>query len=1140
MAHRVSVNERLMRPLTHSLALLALWVMAGLTAWGEISRTSTFEQITQEQGLSNNAVRCLLQDRRGFLWIGTEDGLNRYDGKAFKVYRHRPDQPASLPSNLVSALYETRDGTLWIGLGRVGFCRHDPQTDGFIHYRVAGPAGDAKVFEFYEDRQGVLWVATDGGLGRLSPRRDDFRLHSIGQSSRDHNVVLGIREDPSGQLWLGSNQGLLRFDRATGAVTTAVPSDSYRAAHARGEPSMIGWQVIGIAPDGRLRLVYGQLGVALFDPAQERLLERFDVTGALRDAFPSEPPTPTLKWKALLWEDVTVWIGFENGVMRKIDLQRRACQTFEPSLARPNGFVAQRLMYMLRDRSGVLWFGDGVAGLIKFSETRNRFALYRHVPFDDQSLSNNYIRGIWEDRSGQVWVATQFGGLNRLDRSAGKAVRYRARPTNPRGLRSDAVWAVHEDRQGVLWVGTERGLQILDRAQGVFRTLPALPDPIHVNLVYEDPRGNLWVGTPNGNLYEISPDRRTCRDRAPELGISQQATKGDRRGLIGDVQAIYASRRDGRLWIGLLNGAVCYDPTTGDIQTHFVNSRPEYGEPYVTHFAEGADGTLWMVTKGAGLCRFDPARERFTHITERDGLPHNNCYAMFPDAAGYFWLSSDAGIARFDPARMTFRSYALADGLQGREFNRFSAFQNARGEIFFGGTNGLNAFHPSELTDNALPPPVALTELRVNGQARAAVDGLRLALGPDESGLEAGYAGLDFQVPEDNRYQYWLEGFDRGWRAAGGRREASYTNLPPGRYRFWAMAANHDGVWGKPTLLFEAEIRPPWWRTWPAYLGFALAGGLALYGGVKWRLRQLVAQNRQLEIKVAERTAQITHQNQELERRNLEIERQRQDTLESLTYAQAIQQAMLPTEGLLSAALGEHFVLWRPKDIVSGDFYWLHQSDGQAILVVADCTGHGVPGAFMSLIGNDLLGRIVADQGAREPARILALLHQGIRQSLKQDASELLPDGMDAAVCTIDCTVPRLTFAGARQSLYLVADGALTEIKGDRQALGGSGRERHNRQFTNHALTPPPGAMAYLATDGFADQPDERGKKYGKRRFLDLLTRLAAQPAAQQLTQLEAELAAHSGSEPQRDDITIVGVRWQCASLRNGNPDQRA
>ncbi|MFQ3581577.1 MAG: two-component regulator propeller domain-containing protein, partial [Chloracidobacterium sp.] len=614
-----------MWPVVRLIGIL-LWLFGAAQA--EVRSTSSFEYLTQENGLSNNAVHCILQDRRGFLWIGTEDGLNRYDGFTFKVYRNQAGNPGSLPGNFVRSLYESRDGTLWFGFGRAGFCRYDAKTDTFFRYEVKSPRSGvhANTFQFYEDRQGRFWVCTDLGLVRVDRQRDDFRLYDLTVQGFTDSGVLDICEDSTGQLWIGATNGLLRFDADSEKAHLILPPGRYRTSS--GSTERFGWRAHGVTPEGWLCLSFGRAGMALFDPARERLIEQFDYTGKRLDALPAELPRATPETVILSWDGPSVWMRCPDGTLRELNLQNGVARMIQAEPKRPDGLGGQNVDCMLRDRSGVLWFGDSVAGLIKFSPTRNRFERHQHRPADETSLSNNYVRGICEDRLGRVWVATQFGGLNCLDRQTGRATRYRARPNDPTALRSDQVWSVLEDRQGTLWVGTLDGLQSLDPETGRFHSLPALPDRIQVNLVYEDARQRLWVASPQG-IYEISPDRRSSYNHAPNLNLVQAAGVNPQiqRGLGVDVQALHVSPRDGHLWIGLPNGAIRYDPDQKTYRVYRVDSRPEYGEPYVTHFTEGRDGTLWMVTKGAGLCRFDPQRETFTHLLEQDGLPHNNCYA---------------------------------------------------------------------------------------------------------------------------------------------------------------------------------------------------------------------------------------------------------------------------------------------------------------------------------------------------------------------------------------------------------------------------------------------------------------------------------------------------------------------------------
>ncbi len=1102
------------------------------------SAGAVFEQFTQDQGLSNNGITCLFQDRRGFLWIGTEDGLNRYDGYGFKVYRHHPTDPNSLPANYIRALAQDPDGVLWVITDGRGLCRYDAQRDHFVSYTPTPlpKGGHFKSIEVSQD--GLLWLGDDDGLVCFDPQTNISAVYPLWRdlSPRSPTIVSYISdtlEIAPDRLLVGSNHGVLLFDRQTKRFSVVLPSPPHLQ---KGEVVQLQFSghIVGRLRDGRICVGFTNWALFLLDPQTLRVTQGYDLAGRQLTGDDRTLPPPqdaSLHGKAVfLDQSGSVWIFKRFSAPRRLDLATGAL-TFIQNTRPSDTFKAQEPLMMTQDRSGVFWFGDRINGLLKFSPTRNRFETYRHHPLDDKSLVSSYTRGILEDSRGRLWVCSQFGGISRLDRRTGQVERCKVQFTRLDKRPSEAVFTICEDRHQVLWVGTEYGLHILNPEQRRLQPSPLPQLPIlATQALYEDRRGHLWIGM-NGRLFEVSPDRRTVTDQTKAFGLSPLPLPPDAVG--DDVQCLYEDRRDQHLWIGVIYGAVCYDPVHKTHRTYRIERKSAYGIPYVTGFAEGMDGTLWMATKGAGLCRFDPQRETFTHITEEQGLPHNNCYTLLPDTDGTFWLSSDAGLSHFDPQRMTFRTYTVDDGLQGREFNRFSAFQNARGEMFFGGTQGLTIFHPSHLKDDRLPPPVVLTKVSINGQSQPAIEGKSLTLDYDQNALEVSFAALDFHIPENNRYQYRLEGFDRDWRDGGKRHEATYTNLPAGRYTFHVKAANHDGVWNAGTVLLQMVIHPPLWQTWPAYMCFALAGMLVLYGGLRWRLRQLTARTQSLETAVAERTQEVLRKNEELIARNVEIatskreiEIQQRNFLESLTYAQIIQRSTLPTSAEIQQALGEHFILWKPKDIVSGDFYWVHRHHNLVIFVVADCTGHGVPGAFMSMIGNDLLRNIVIERQVHDPAELLQQLHLGVIRALKQQDDTGLPDGMEASACRLDMTTGTVTFAGARQSLYVVSDGTLTEINGDRHAIGGRQSRRQARVFTNHDVDLTPNAMLYLTTDGFADQPNPRGQKFKTRHLRELLVKVADLPLPEQQKRLEIELAAHMGPEPQRDDITLVGVRW--------------
>jgi ligand-binding sensor domain-containing protein/serine phosphatase RsbU (regulator of sigma subunit) len=1102
------------------------FLLAGLAARAADASAFVFQRLNQDQGLSNNAVRAIAQDRRGFLWIATEDGLNRFDGFTFKVYRNRAGDPRSLPVNFVRSLYVDHTGTLWLGLSRSGVCRYDEATDSFVTFDEApfrDQAGriSGYVLTIFEDHAGNVWFGHQYGLVKLDRATGTFTRHTppfappnpsdvnnrTGGGEGRIPAIQSIVEDARGTLWLGTSTGLLTFD---------PPSGRFKIARQDPHPTNGLGGVGGLVahPDGRIFYFAERQGLFAIDPATRR-----ETKIPLAEADPFAGSPDSISFNSVFENDHTLWISGDQAGLVRVDLRDGAMIRLRNDPKRPDSLPGNRPLALFRDRGGVLWVGDGVNGLGGHAPFRSKFRAYRHNPYDDNSLSDNYIRGIHEDRAGNLWVATQQGGLNRID-PAGTVTRFSHRDGDSRSLPNNTTWAVLEDRAGVIWVGLfGAGLFRLDPKTGAV-TKPALepPDLLDPGILtlYEDRRSNLWIGTGRG-AYRLAPDRRALTRFDQDIGINTGS-------LGNEVQQFYEDRA-GNIWIGATRGCIRLNPETKQFKVFPEDVNPKFvGGAFVTGFLEDRNGTFWIVSKGGGLGRLDPASDRFIRIQEKDGLPHNNCYGIFEDANGFFWISSDAGIVKFDPRAMTFRSYGVADGTQGREFNRNSAYRNRSGEIFFGGTQGLNRFRPENVRDNPFLPPVAISRFTV-GAREVIPDETERTISYEENSIRIEYVALDFTLPARNRYAYKLEGFDPDWQNADTRREAVYTNLPPGNYVFRVRGTNNDGVWNETGATLRFRVRPPFWRTWSAYLLYALSFMLAVYGGVRWRLRSLVARTRELEDNVARRTEEITRKNAELAARNAEIEEKTRDILESLGYARTIQQAVLPTEAALREAFGQSFILWKPKDIVSGDFYWMHVIGGLRYLVVADCTGHGVPGAFMSMIGNDLLNQIVVERGITEPAKILEELHLGIQRAFRRDDAGASEDGMDVAVCRFDARAGTLTFAGARRPLYFIGpDGELTELKGVRHSVGG-GLERRPRQFVSQTLDIKRGAAIYLTTDGFADQNGgTTNRKYGARRLKQfLLDHLNFDPEIQQAA-LEKELEAHRGTEPQRDDITILGV----------------
>jgi len=860
----------------------ALAVMGGLLAAdGAIADANNlrFERLSLEQGLSQSHVNCILQDRHGFLWLGTQDGLNRYDGYRFRVFKHVAREPGSLANNTVWALFEDKDGALWVGTDGGGLDRWDPIQEVFIHYQSdpknAKSLGGNRVRAITETKDGALWVGTDGaGLSRLDRKTSEFTRYPArpddprGLSS---NRIRYLMEDRDGALWIATDGGGLgRLDSARVNFTTyrSNPSDP------------------GSLSDDRVRHVY-----------QDR--------------------------------DGVLWVGTYQAGLNRFEGGRRFTR-FRKGLA-PGSLPSDRVRAVLQDRAGALWVGtDG--GLSEWRPESQRFVSHRHVDTDRTSLSDDKVLSLYQDRGGVLWVGTQGGGLNKWNTATGSFALVRMDPASPKGLPSNRITSFASGPEGVLWVGTSEGLARMDRRTGdvrSYRNDPRDPRSLsddHVMSLLVDRKGRLWVGTFEGGLNLLEADGRFRRFRPDPR---------DPASLIGPGIAALLEDRAGRLWVGVFRGGLDhFDPESGKA----VHYRSAAGDPTslssdaIIALAEDRAGQIWVGTDGAGLNRFDPAsgvatrfrseasdptslssdaifvvhedrqgdlwvgtqggglnrwkaKDRaaghpvFDHYTEREGLANDTVYGLLEEDSGTLWLSTNRGLSRLDPEAGSFRNFDATHGLQSDEFNFGAYHQAATGEMLFGGIDGFNSFVPSRVRRSDYVPPVVLTSIqKLNREVRPGqdlADVRALTLDHRDYVVSFEFAALDFAAPERNRYAYRLEGLDKDWVAAGSSRRASYTNLRPGHYVFRVKGSNGDGVWNEDGVAVQITVEPPPWRSAWAYLGYSLLALLAfrLYAQSQDRKRHLeVEYSQRLQQQVQDRTAELAQRNQELEQVNRKLE----------------------------------------------------------------------------------------------------------------------------------------------------------------------------------------------------------------------------------------------------------------------------
>ncbi|MCP2606550.1 ATP-binding protein [Candidatus Aminicenantes bacterium AC-708-I09] len=820
----------------------------------------------------------IIQDKQGFMWFGTEDGLNRYDGYEFKVYRNDHDNLNSLNYNYIKVIYEDSKGNLWIGTYGGGLDKFNPQQEKFIHYKyeVDNPysLSNNYVTSIFEDKFGVLWIGTEEGLNKFDSKKGRFirYKHDINNpDSLSSDFITCIYEDSKGILWIGTENGLNKFDR-----------ENERFIHYFHEPknphSISNNYIYSIYEDHLGNLWIGTYGGGL---------NRFDrKTGKfIHYKYNARNPNSlSNNYVRVIYEDSsgTLWIGTEDG----LNQFNRKSENFFRFKHRPydlNSLSNNEIYSIFEDRAGVLWIGTRV-GLNKLNQKSKQFIHYYSIPNDPNSLSNNYVRAIYEDDDGILWIGT-YGGLNKFNRKKGIFKHYIANPNDLTSLSSNRVMAICGDGPNILWIGTENGLNKFNKKTEKFIHFkseignPWSLSSNFIRVVYKDRDGNLWIGTDNGlNKFE----RKTGKF------IHYKHNPKDPNSISNNfIYSIFEDSR-GTLWIGTLKGLNKFDRKKNIFKKYFVipgDSRSLNNNEILSIY-EDSRGILWVGT-AEGLNKFDRNREIFTHYTTKDGLPNNLIYDILEDREGNLWLSTNKGLSKFNPVQEKFRNYDVSDGLQSNEFSKGACFKSKSGEMFFGGINGFNSFYPEKIKDNPYPPQIVITDFKVFNKSISIgekFDGMiileksitntkEIILSHKHRFFSIEFSALHFVSPKKNQYAYKMEGFDREWNYVGNRNFATYTNLPPGEYTFRVKASNSDGVWNDEGLSLKIKILPPFWMTWwfrGIILIFILVALISAYHARTYAIRKRA---HHLERVIGRRTSELERVNEELRKEIIERKR---------------------------------------------------------------------------------------------------------------------------------------------------------------------------------------------------------------------------------------------------------------------------
>jgi ligand-binding sensor domain-containing protein/signal transduction histidine kinase len=812
-----------------------------------------FDHLTISDGLSQNTINAILQDRMGFIWIGTSDGLNRYDGLAFTIYRHNPEDPSSLPDNNVLSLFEDSRGVLWVGLSS-GLAYFDPASLSFIPVHAPGLSFTQVMAEDHNQR---LWIGTqsqglwimdlDGGELRQF-RHDPQDLDSLG-----NNSIYDILVTHTGEIWIATDDGLDHFRPAQERF------EHYRAV--RSDPNT--------PSNSRLRSLLEDSAGFLWIGTDGGGLNRLNpTTGAFTFFLNSGQDPFSLGDNRIvdMIEDLSgdLWLATPSGLGR-FDPQERRFTHYRQYPSDPHSLSGSRLLSLFEDRSGALWIGTQGAGLSLYRPAAHRFRLYQ-VASDqsgvssDNAIQSNIVQALLQDRQGNLWIAGPESILSRLDPLEQRWTHYRSNPLDPFSLTSGGITSLAEDSQGRLWVGTSGG--------GLDSFTPPAAQFTHYRYVFDDPyslssnniasllasrSGYLWVATDDAGLNRLDPDS----------GLFQRFRHdpADPRSLGSDrLTALFEDSR-GALWVGTYDAGLSRLDPGGEAFHHFRSDPADpasLSSDQVSSLAEYPAGTLWVGTR-TGLNRLHLASGAVTRYLTDASLPSQAVHCILPDAEGALWISTLNGLARFDPQSGVVSAYSTADGLQSAEFIPRACVKSASGELYFGGVQGLNAFFPAQVTVSASPPPVAITSIRINNLLEkrdyASEQPLRLTYRDEAVSFE--FAALDYNTAGGFSYAYKLEGFDEDWVDAGERNFVSYTNLRPGQYTFTVKAANRDGVWNETGASLALVVVPALWQNaWFQVLA-ALLLALAAYGAYRLRLGEIERRNLALQRRVDELSLEV-------------------------------------------------------------------------------------------------------------------------------------------------------------------------------------------------------------------------------------------------------------------------------------------
>ena len=1036
-----------------------------------------FSNYTAESGLSQSQILSVFQDEKGVMWFGTNGGgITKFDGNSYEYLTDKD----GLADNLVYCITKDKAGRILIGTNN-GLSVFDGKH--FKNYSTKSGLTNNRIYTIFIDKKDEILLGTGKGISIF---RDSVCSNFNLEEAIDNALVFNISEDSKHNLWFSTlGNGVFRYNGKVLKNYTTKDGFKYNFVYS----------VLEYGENVYWFFTNEGLYVLNDSPNEEH-------SKAIKPIYSANLSSAFTYYSYLKDKENNIWIASNRGLFK---YNGKDFQWF----TQKNGLVNDNIWKIFQDRENNLWFASKENGISKLES--ERFLMYTVK----DGLINNEISRIFQSKDGRYWIGSPKG-LSMYD---GKIfINYNQK--DRRG--NDAITAITEDKEGNYLIGTGFGVQKYNGKEFFRIEHPApSPNPLnYINDVFIDTKGESWLGT-KGGVAKITDGRikEFNKDGFPKNSVFK----------------IYEDA-NGNYWFAADDGLYIYD---GSVVKHFTEKDGFIGK-LVYNILNDPDGNLWFATN-SGLFKYNNGK--FSGITEKEGLASNNIQSIAIDSKGSIFLGLSTGIDKIQfghNKEYEIRHYEKEDGFTGQSCFFNAILIDKHDKVWIGTEKGLMVYQAQFDRKNILEPITRLKSIELFSQKTDwklftdSIDRnelpLHLELAHDKNYLTFNFIGVSLTTPSKVKYRFMLKGIDKKWLPETSKTEAVYTNIPPGNYEFLVIANNGEGVWNNTAVSFKFEIKPPFWQTWWFYSINAIIVLIFIYSyfKIKSANKKILKQNEIIEEK-----------NVDLKQAYVEIADKNKSITDSINYAKRIQESFLTSENTLNKTLKNYFILYKPRDIVSGDFYWAFDLPDRVLVACADSTGHGIPGAFMSLIGISLLNEISHSKNIVEPAKMLDELRRIIICALNPEKLDSGgKDGMDIALISIFKTTEtndssneeqnvKIHFSGANNAMYVISgqnnQTNLMEYKSDKQPVG---FYSNMKPFTQQEIIAKKGDIIFMGTDGYADQfGGIKGKKYMSKQLKKRLSSIHYLPLKEQRNILDKTFLDWKEGLDQVDDVTIIGIR---------------